>query len=120
PDTWFGVLGPANLPKPVVDRLNAAIRQATSEPELRARLEKAGFEMSAWQGIVVPSGTPPAIITRLNSELQKVLASAEVRGKLLATGTEILGGTPEQYSQYIQSELKRFAQLAREAGARID
>jgi tripartite-type tricarboxylate transporter receptor subunit TctC len=47
PDTWFGVLGPANMPKAVVDRLNAAIRQATAEPELRARLEKAGFEMSA-------------------------------------------------------------------------
>lgn len=46
PDTWFGVLGPANMPKPLVDRLNAAIRIATSEPELRARLEKAGFEMS--------------------------------------------------------------------------
>ncbi len=50
PDTWFGVLGPANMPKAVVDRLNAAIRQATAEPELRARLEKAGFEMSASMG----------------------------------------------------------------------
>jgi len=47
PDTWFGVLGPANMPKPLVDRLNAAIRIATSDPELRVRLEKAGFEMSA-------------------------------------------------------------------------
>lgn len=47
PDTWFGVLGPANMPRPLVDRLNAAIRQATSDPDLRARLEKAGFEMSA-------------------------------------------------------------------------
>ena len=100
----------------------ATSKRSSVLPELPTIAESliAGLEMSAWQGIVVPSGTPPAIITRLNSELQKVLASAEVRGKLLATGTEILGGTPEQYSQYIQSELKRFAQLAREAGARID
>jgi tripartite-type tricarboxylate transporter receptor subunit TctC len=47
PDTWFGILGPANMPKPLVERLNAAIRLATSDPELRTRLEKAGFEMSA-------------------------------------------------------------------------
>ena len=79
-----------------------------------------GFEMSAWQGIVVPAGTPAAIISKLNSELQKVLANPEVRKKLLATGTEILGGTPEQYSQYLQSELRRFSRLAREAGARVD
>ena len=34
------------MPKPLVERLNAAIRLATSDPELRTRLEKAGFEMS--------------------------------------------------------------------------
>jgi tripartite-type tricarboxylate transporter receptor subunit TctC len=100
----------------------ATSKRSSVLPELPTIAESliAGFEMSAWQGIVVPSGTAPAIIARLNSELQKVLASAEVRSKLLATGTEILGGTPEQYSQYIQSELKRFALLAREAGVRID
>jgi len=91
-------------------------------PELPTIAESLipGFEMSAWQGVVVPNGTPAAIISRLNAALQKVLASPEVRNKLLATGTEILGGSPEQYNQYIQDELKRFAQLAREAGARID
>ncbi|NCV88932.1 MAG: tripartite tricarboxylate transporter substrate binding protein, partial [Betaproteobacteria bacterium] len=104
-----------------------AIAVATSKrssvlPELPTIAESLipGFEMSAWQGLVVPSGTPPAIIARLNTELQKVLASSEVRSKLLATGTEILGGTPEQYNQFMQSELRRFAQLAREAGAQID
>lgn len=117
-----------NSPLPMIreGRLRA-IAVATSKrssvlPELPTIAESLipGFEMSAWQGLVVPSGTPPAIIARLNTELQKVLASSEVRSKLLATGTEILGGTPEQYNQFMQSELRRFAQLAREAGAQID
>jgi tripartite-type tricarboxylate transporter receptor subunit TctC len=46
PDTWFGIMGPANLPKPIVDKLNAAVRQAMSSPELRARLEEGGYEIS--------------------------------------------------------------------------
>jgi tripartite-type tricarboxylate transporter receptor subunit TctC len=46
PDTWFGLMGPANMPKPIVDKLNAAARQALSSPELRARLEEGGYEMS--------------------------------------------------------------------------
>lgn len=46
PDTWFGMMGPANLPKPVVDRLNAAIRQALAMPDIKARLEEVGFEIS--------------------------------------------------------------------------
>ena len=100
----------------------ATSKRSSVLPELPTIAESLipGFEMSAWQGIVVPNGTPEAIISRLNAALQKVLASPEVRNKLLATGTEILGGNPEQYNQYIQAELKRFAQLAREAGARID
>ena len=100
----------------------ATSKRSSVLPELPTIAESLipGFEMSAWQGIVVPTGTPASIISRLNTELQKVLASSEVRSKLLASGTEILGGSPEQYSSYIQQELKRFAQLAREAGARID
>ncbi|MEY3603472.1 MAG: hypothetical protein RIQ49_504 [Pseudomonadota bacterium] len=100
----------------------ATSKRSSVLPELPTIAESLipGFEMSAWQGIVVPTGTPASIISRLNTELQKVLASPEVRSKLLASGTEILGGSPEQYSLYIQQELKRFAQLAREAGARID
>ncbi|MGA1394499.1 MAG: Bug family tripartite tricarboxylate transporter substrate binding protein [Burkholderiaceae bacterium] len=100
----------------------ATSKRSSVLPELPTIAESLipGFEMSAWQGIVVPNGTPASIISRLNTELQKVLASPEVRSKLLASGTEILGGSPEQYSLYIQQELKRFAQLAREAGARID
>ena len=100
----------------------ATSKRSSVLPELPTIAESLipGFEMSAWQGIVVPNGTPEAIISRLNAALQKVLASPEVRNKLLATGTEILGGSPEQYNEYIQAELKRFAQLAREAGARID
>ena len=100
----------------------ATSKRSSVLPELPTIAESLipGFEMSAWQGIVVPNGTAASIISRLNAELQKVLASPEVRSKLIASGTEILGGSPEQYSLHIQSELKRFAQLAREAGARID
>jgi tripartite-type tricarboxylate transporter receptor subunit TctC len=47
PDTWFGLMGPAHMPKPLVDRLNAAVRQALAMPDLKARLEEAGFEISA-------------------------------------------------------------------------
>jgi tripartite-type tricarboxylate transporter receptor subunit TctC len=46
PDTWFGVLGPANMPKPIVDRLNAAFRQAINTPEIKQRLEAGGYEIT--------------------------------------------------------------------------
>ena len=46
PDSWLCVLGPANLPRPVVARLNADIRKAITTPEVRTRLESVGFEVT--------------------------------------------------------------------------
>jgi tripartite-type tricarboxylate transporter receptor subunit TctC len=45
PNSWLCVLGPANLPRPIVARLNADIRKAITTPEVRARLESLGFEV---------------------------------------------------------------------------
>ena len=35
---WYGVSGPAGMPKPVVDRLNAEIRKIVATPEIRDAL----------------------------------------------------------------------------------
>ena len=46
PDLWLGVLGPNNLPKAIVDKLNLALRQAVNAPEVKQRLETSGFEVT--------------------------------------------------------------------------
>jgi tripartite-type tricarboxylate transporter receptor subunit TctC len=45
--TWFAMAGPASLPKPVVDRLNAELRKTVAVPEVRARLAGIGGEPAA-------------------------------------------------------------------------
>jgi tripartite-type tricarboxylate transporter receptor subunit TctC len=42
-DPWFGVYGPANLPAPVVQALNAAFVEALARPDVRDKLALAGF-----------------------------------------------------------------------------
>ena len=44
--TWFGILGPANLPKEVVAKLNADINKALKEPDLRQKLIAQGADVS--------------------------------------------------------------------------
>jgi len=44
PDTWIGLMGPARLPLPIVRQLNAAVGKALEFPDVRSRLEAAGFE----------------------------------------------------------------------------
>jgi tripartite-type tricarboxylate transporter receptor subunit TctC len=42
--TWFGMFGPANLPRAVTERLNAEVNKALKDPELLARFAQLGFE----------------------------------------------------------------------------
>jgi len=45
--SWTGMAGPANLPKPVVDRLNAEVRKALAVPALKSRLQAMGGDPRA-------------------------------------------------------------------------
>lgn len=47
PGSWFGFLGPAGLPQPVLIRLNAEIVKALNAPELRARLDEGAMTVIA-------------------------------------------------------------------------
>jgi tripartite-type tricarboxylate transporter receptor subunit TctC len=42
PASWFGFFGPANLPAPVLTRLNAELVKALRVPEIRQRIEAGG------------------------------------------------------------------------------
>jgi tripartite-type tricarboxylate transporter receptor subunit TctC len=79
-----------------------------------------GFEMLSWFGLLAPAGTPPAIISRLNAETAKVLANPEVKALLAAQGCEVVSGTPEQFGDYIKSEITKFTKLAKATGIKAE
>jgi len=60
-ETWFMVFAPANTPKPVIDKLNAALNKAINSPALKDKLIKDGFDP-------IPS-TPAQAQARLAQEL---------------------------------------------------
>lgn len=41
--TWYSIVAPAGTPRPVVDKLNHAVNQAMSRPQLRKRFEDLGM-----------------------------------------------------------------------------
>lgn len=79
-----------------------------------------GFESGAWQGVVAPAGTPDAIVDRLNKEIRAALATDAVLGQLAKQGTQPLGSSPQDYKQYIASEIKRWGDVIKAAGVKLD
>jgi tripartite-type tricarboxylate transporter receptor subunit TctC len=45
--SWTGLAGPPNLPKPIVDRLNAELRKALAVPDVKQKLESMGGDPRA-------------------------------------------------------------------------
>ena len=79
-----------------------------------------GIYASAWYGLMAPAGTPREIIERLNRETNQVLQSPDVRKRMADFGAEIGGGTPEEFAGFIASEIKRYEEIVRLSGAKVD
>jgi tripartite-type tricarboxylate transporter receptor subunit TctC len=43
-DAWAGLVGPANMPPPIVARLNAELRKVIDNPDTKAKFRNVGFE----------------------------------------------------------------------------
>ncbi len=54
---WFGVQAPARTPKPVIEKLGAAIDAVSKEPAIRARLAELGADPP---NLTPDGGTTPA------------------------------------------------------------
>ena len=61
--SWGGVLGPANLPAPIVARLNAAVVRAINTPQVRDTMIRGG--------IVPLASTPAEFAAHITSELRR-------------------------------------------------
>ena len=80
----------------------------------------AGMEAGLWYGIVAPKGTPKAVVTRLNAEINRALKQPDLRERFAAMSVEIVGGQPEAFARYINSELKRWGEVVRAANIKIE
>jgi len=80
----------------------------------------AGFDATTWHGLVAPAGTPAAVIVMLNRALAATLADSAVQTALADLGVDIMGGTPEEFAAYIQSEIPKWTAVIKASGASLE
>src|SRR5581483_9944903 len=68
-----------------------------------------------WYGVVGRAGTPQPILKRLYDEIGRALTQSDVRDRLRNTGLEPVAQTPGNFQRLVESELKRWQQVIREA-----
>ncbi len=91
-------------------------------PELPTVAESGvpGFEASNWFGVLAPRGTPPAIIQQIYKLMASSARSNDVKERLLRDGADAVGGTPQEFATLIKTELKRWGEVVKLSGARVD
>ena len=91
-------------------------------PEVPTFVEQGYPEavITTWFGMVVHAGTPPDVVAKLNAEFNAALQVPEVREKLGATGMIPVGGTPEQFTTHIRSEMARWERVIRTRGIKVE
>jgi tripartite-type tricarboxylate transporter receptor subunit TctC len=75
----------------------------------------ADIVVTNWYGVVGRAGTPQAVVKRLYDEIGRALTQNDVRERLRNTGLEPVAQTPGNFQRRIESELKRWNQVIKEA-----
>ena len=126
-DTQMGTLPPAAvMPQVRAGKLRALAVTTGQRYALLAELptfREAGIpdvEASAWLGFVLPSGVPAPLVEQLNRELVAALREPAVADKLRAQYMQPMPGTPKEFADFMQAELRRWTPVIQRAGVRLD
>lgn len=86
-------------------------------------MQEAGvkdFNISTWYGLFAPAKTPKSVVNHLNDVITKALRSDELKERLSRLGGEAAPSTPQEFSTLIENEIKKYAQIVKASGAKVD
>ena len=96
------------------------IARARSVPNLPTmdELGLKGFDTGIWYGLFAPAGTSKAIINKLAQASNAAVQSEDVRAAFAPQGIDPLGGSADEFSAYVRSEVAKWATVINSAGVK--
>ena len=96
----------------------AGARRSPTLPDVPTVAESGlpGYKFGVWLGILAPAGTPQPVVARINKELVRVMALPDVKEVLFGQGAESRTSSPQEFSDYIRTQIDLFAKIVKDAG----
>ncbi len=75
-----------------------------------------GYDAGIWIGLLAPAGTPEAIVAKLSAAANEALSTEAVRTALRAQGTDIVGGGPKEFADFIRADIAKWTAVLAASG----
>ena len=79
-----------------------------------------GFRVVEWNGFFVAKGTPTSVIDRLAKAVHEATKDPAVKARMESMGIEPVGNTPEQFTTFLNGEIKQWRALVQSNNIRAD
>jgi tripartite-type tricarboxylate transporter receptor subunit TctC len=89
-------------------------------PTVAEELNLPDYEVDSWCAMFAPAKTPAAIVARMQRDVARVVLLPEVKQKLLEQGADAVGSSAEELDHVVKSEIKRWAEVIREAKIKLE
>jgi len=117
---------PLIVPQAVIGKLRILAitdnRRSVRLPDIPTTVEGGFPELTGgfWFGILAPAGTPAGIISHLNGAIIEAMHADKVQLALSKLGAEARVGSPQEFADFIATERKKWSEVIRAAGLRVD
>src|SRR5690606_36184908 len=100
----------------------AAPKRVPAFPDVPTTAEAGlpDYQVSTWYGLWAAKGTPKEIVDRMYNEVVKALESPELRKVWNSNGSETAPMKQDEFQRFVNSEIKRWAEVAKKSGAKLD
>ncbi|HEY2976437.1 MAG TPA: tripartite tricarboxylate transporter substrate binding protein [Burkholderiaceae bacterium] len=100
----------------------ASQRRAPGFADVPTSLEVGGpdYQVSTWYGVWAPKGTPKDITDHMQAEMRKAFAADEIKSQWNGMGAEIPNLYGADFGKFVNSEIKRWAEVVKASGAKLD
>ena len=78
------------------------------------------YQVATWYGLWAPKGTPAEVVTAMQAEMRKALQSEELKALWTGLGTETPNLWGADFGRFVGSEVKRWAEVVKTSGAKLD
>jgi tripartite-type tricarboxylate transporter receptor subunit TctC len=99
-----------------------SLKRALALPDLPTLSESgvSGYDMTGWYGAFAPAGIAPEIAKKLTTDFVSVIKKPSVSASLMTQGAEPVASNAEQFSRFLQIELKKWADVIKNTGIIAD